>query len=341
MFNRTLSSEDIRPSQFNLVQKQLLLFDQSELFKKSAEFIYVNCPACCHSDYVKVFEKYSFTYVKCEKCETVYINPRPTADMLTEYYSSSQRYAYWNSHIYPATEHIRRERIDIPRVNKIIKVCNELNLTCDNILEVGPGFGIFAEEMKKMSQCKEIVLIEPNKALADTCTRRGLTVVNNAIENAVLYKDSYDIVVAFEVFEHLFSQMDFLRKVHLCLRKNGIVVLTCPNIKGFDIQMLGSEADVIDNENLSYFHPESIRELFSLCGFVILELLTPGKLDVDHVREKILKNKLDITNQVWLNEVLIKSWHKVGANFQEFLSENLMSSHMWIIAQKKDDDNKE
>ena len=59
------------------------------------------------------------------------------------------------------------------------------------------------------------------------------------------------------------------------LLKNGLLIITCPNIKGFDITVLGALSDIIDHEHLNYFNPQSISCLLKDCGFEVLEILTP------------------------------------------------------------------
>ena len=69
-------------------------------------------------------------------------------------------------------------------------------------------------------------------------------------------------------------------------------------------------------------------------GFNVLDVKTPGQLDADIVRKHALKGAIDLKNQYFLKKVLIDNWDDIGKNFQNFLMENKLSSHMLIIAQK-------
>ena len=44
-------------------------------------------------------------------------------------------------------------------------------------------------------------------------------------------------------------------------------MLTCPNVRGFDIEMLGERSATVDAEHLNYFHPASLGALLERCGF--------------------------------------------------------------------------
>ena len=65
-----------------------------------------------------------------------------------------------------------------------------------------------------------------------------------------------------------------------------------------------------------------------------LEILTPGKLDVELVRKKILNKELVMNENWFLEDILVNQYEKMGEAFQKFIVQNHLSSHMWIIAQK-------
>jgi hypothetical protein len=71
-------------------------------------------------------------------------------------------------------------------------------------------------------------------------------------------------------------------------------------------------------------------------GFDVLEILTPGKLDVDIVQNKLRSGELDLTAQPFLHEILVKRAEELAAPFQQFLAQNHLSSHLWVVARKVD-----
>ena len=101
---------------------------------------------------------------------------------------------------------------------------------------------------------------------------------------------------------------------------------------GFDIQLLKEKSDSIDHEHINYFNPSSIKKLFKSSGYKILEVFTPGQLDVDLVRNKILDKKFNLKNNLFYEDIIIKNYETKGLNFQKFLIENRLSSNMWVIA---------
>jgi 2-polyprenyl-3-methyl-5-hydroxy-6-metoxy-1,4-benzoquinol methylase len=201
-------------------------------------------------------------------------------------------------------------------------------------VEVGAGFGTFCEEIIRHNYFKRVIAIEPTPELAETCRRKGLEVIGKPVENLTWGAGTVDAVASFEVIEHLFSPREFLAACANMLKDGGILVLSCPNGQGFDVAVLGAAADTVDVEHLNYFNPASLSRLIEESGFTVLEILTPGALDAELVRKKVVEGAFDLAGQPFLHRVLLEEWDRLGERFQQFLADNLLSSHMWVMARK-------
>src|SRR6185295_16136615 len=95
-----------------------------------------------------------------------------------------------------------------------------------------------------------------------------------------------------------------------------------PNGEGFDIAELGSTSLAIDPEHVNLFNPRSLPALIEACGLEVLEVTTPGRLDVEFVRTAILEGRVREPSNPFLRRVLIDEWEQLGWPFQQFLSEN-------------------
>jgi 2-polyprenyl-3-methyl-5-hydroxy-6-metoxy-1,4-benzoquinol methylase len=330
-----LKETDIRPDHLMLEQQQRYKADVVRLLSRIDEFVLVNCPACNSNESKARFDKDRIHYVTCDQCGMMYVNPRPSPEVLEFFYANSENYAYWNAHIFPASEETRRERIFRPRAERTLDICRKYGVATNAILDAGAGFGTFCEEIKRLSVFDRVIAVEPTPGLAETCRQRGLEVIALPIEQVTLPSNSIDVVTSFEVLEHLFSPREFMRQCWRLLAPGGLLILTCPNGRGFDVQVLGTHSNTVDAEHLNYFHPTAISHLAETCGFEVLQVTTPGKLDAELVRKKALTGEFDISGDLFLQQVLIEEWDRVGAAFQTFLAENLLSSHMWLAARKR------
>lgn len=303
------------------------------MLKCRDEFITVNCPACGERKHDDRFIKYGFSYVECLDCSTLFMNPRPTPEILEKYYRESVAYDYWSKHVFPASEKVRQRKIFVPRVDKILDFCKRYKIGRGAILEVGAAFGTFCTEMESRKYFKKVVALEPTPSLAGILRRKGLETVESSYENADFGKNRFDAIVSFEVIEHLFSPVDFLKRSRSLLNPGGLIVITCPNYHGFDFLVLGKECNSIDHEHLNYFNPESISLLAEKVGFETLEVVTPGRLDAELVRNKMLDDK-SVKPSKFFEKVLIDRFDEIGEKLQDFLAENRLSSSLWMVARK-------
>lgn len=330
-----LTEKDIRPQQYMAAQKVAALSDLGRMLSRSGEFVDVACPACGTADSKPKYSKNGISYRTCFACQTFYVSPRPGPEVLDWFYSGSVNYAYWNAHIFPASEAARRERIFVPRVDRLLAICQKYGVTTDALLEVGAGFGTFCTELMSRKVFSRVVGVEPTPDLAKTCRARGIEIVESPIEKMVLADAvRFDVVASFEVIEHLFDPADFIAHMLRLLKPGGLVMLTCPNGQGFDIDTLGIASDSVDHEHLNYFNPDSLSQLLASSGLEVLESFTPGKLDAELVRNKVLEGVFDLVDQPFLQKVLIDEWDQRGAAFQDFLVATGVSSNMWIVARK-------
>ena len=309
--------------------------DVARLLTHRHDFIPVPCPACMGTQVRPAFEKLGLRYVICASCETMFVSPRPSPDDLRRYYETSENYAYWNTHIFPASEAARREKVFRPRAERIRDIARRYGKETGVLLEVGAGFGTFCEEVQRLGGFRRVIAVEPTPDLAKTCRARGLEVLEQTIETVSLPEGSVDVIASFEVIEHLFSPRDYVARCSQFLGAGGLLVLTCPNVKGFDIAVLGDLSESVDAEHLNYFHPDSLSQLVGGLGFDVLEVSTPGRLDVELVRKHVLAGRLDLDGQPFLRTVLLDRWEELGDAFQDFLVRHGLSSHMWLVARKR------
>lgn len=328
-----LTENDIRATSLVNEQKRLYLLDVADLLRQSGQFIAVACPACGVQEYDPVWSKYGMNFVGCRSCQTVFANPRPTPAILDAYYKTSRNSVYWNKYIFPNSEIARREKIIKPRVEFLRNLCGRYQVEPETLMDVGAGFGTFCEEVNKRHLFKHVIAVEPNPDLAASCRTRGLEVIDKKVEE-VESSQAITVLTAFEVIEHLFSPQEFLSRCASYMKSGALIMLTCPNALGFDLSLLNELSDVVDTEHLNYFNPDSLGLLLENCGFAVLEKRTPGALDAELVRKKILSGEFDVSRRPFLKRILLDEWTRLGEPFQQFLSENLLSTHMLLVGRK-------
>lgn len=328
-----LKEEDIRPHDLMEGQRIAALTDLGRLLSRRSEFVEVDCPACGTAERAPKFSKNGIAYVGCPSCRTFYVSPRPSPAVLEWFYRDSPNYAYWNTHIFPASEPARRQRIFRPRVDRLLEICTRHGVRTEALLEVGAGFGTFCSELLARDVFTRVVGVEPTPGLAATCRERGIEVIEKPVEQVEADAvGKFDVVASFEVIEHLFDPAEFAGHMRRLLRPGGLMMLTCPNGLGFDIETLGPLSTTVDHEHLNYFNPQSLPRMLADAGMEVLEVITPGQLDAELVRNQALAGALSLAGQPFLQKVLVDEWDAHGAAFQEFLVARGMSSNLWVVA---------
>lgn len=330
----SFTQNDIRPTALDEGKQIALEKDLSWLHARITCFHSVLCPACQSDQSTAAFDKFGFHFDACQQCGTAYMNPRPDSKLLGEFYSRSALYAYWDRYIFPASKEVRRIKIYRPRVERIIELCRQYSVETGVLIDIGAAQGAFCEEVIYGGLFRRVIAIEPGTALASTCRAANIETIALPIEQVHSIDEPVDVVTSFENIEHLADPDEFLRNCRALLRPSGLLVLTCPNYHGFDIQTLGPLSDSLDAEHINMFNPQSLCGLLASCDFEVLEWLTPGELDAEIVRSKLLEGTLDLSDQPFLNRILLDCWDELGHGFQEYLKNSGQSSHLWMVARR-------
>lgn len=323
--------DDIRPLDLQKQQIKYIAQDIQYLLNEKNNFVDVSCPTCSTSSKKVKFIKNDFNYIECEQCTMLYVSPRPTFDVLKRFYANSTNYKFFNDFIFPASKETRREKIFIPRVDKVIDLCRELKIETKNLLEIGAGYGLFLEEMNKTGIFDRVIGVEASDSLHQRSLDLGFDVYNGIFEELEV-NEKMNAIVSFEVIEHIFDPKSFLHKAYDILEKGGLLLMTFPNYNGFDISTLMASSDSIDHEHLNYFNSQSIHKLLSEIGFLDIEITTPGVMDVDLVRNKILDGKFEANP--FITDICIHKSEEERANFQQFLIDYKLSSNMMVVCKK-------
>jgi 2-polyprenyl-6-hydroxyphenyl methylase/3-demethylubiquinone-9 3-methyltransferase len=327
-----LSEKELCPEDLLAGQEAAFARDIARLHKRSGEFVEVPCPACASANATFAFRKFDFAFQRCGECRTLYMSPRPSEVVMSDYYANSENYAYWAEHIFPSSEAARREKIQKPWLERVVGYCDQFGIPRRTLLEVGPGFGTFCQAAIESGQFERVLAVEPTPQMAAACRARGVEVIEKRIEDAIGEIAGVDVICAFEVIEHLFEPRRFIEGVRQLLSPGGLLVLSCPNGEGFDIAMLGPHSLAVDAEHVNLFNPQALGQLLASTGFELLIAHTPGRLDAEFVRDAALRG--DVTLDPFLNRVLLDEWDSLGWPFQQFLAERGLSSHMWLAARR-------
>lgn len=330
-----LSVNDIRPFSLLERQNQALANDQKWIETQRHRFEKGFCPLCSTSTgSVTYTTPASHVYKRCPECETLYLDPRPSSPVYAEYYRISESMSVFANHVFPQSQERRIKDIYEPRLARMLRYVTRHARGSGAYLEIGAGSGVFASRVKQSGAFSDVRVVEPAPDLAANCRSRGLTTLEKSIEEVDEVFEDVGTMACFELLEHLVDPVAFLKKAHSLLRSGGLFFATTPNGLGFDVLELGGRSSTLGFTHVHLFNPESIRRLFQTCGFEVLDVSTPGLLDVDIVYQEYSKPNSQPPDS-WFGHVLLNGSQSFRNSLQEFLVANNQSTHMWIAARKE------
>lgn len=327
-----MKESDIRPHQLMQKYVDLSAQDAKDYFVDSMRRD-IPCVSCGSNDISIEFDKNSFSYALCKKCGTLYQTPRPPIEEFEYFYKNSKSSKYWAEVFFPSVAELRRDKIFKPRVENLLKICNKFEIEVDRMIDVGAGYGIFLDEWRSKKPETEVIAIEPSTKLADECRNKGFKVVESIVERVTEYDGYADLVVCFEVLEHVDSPLEFINSLKKITKPGGYLFISTLSIDGFDLKTLWDNSSQISPPHHINFHSiKGFELLFSRAGLVDVQITTPGKLDVDIVRNYMNTNPKLLNNNRFIKSLLDNK--DKSRLFQDFLSENGLSSHAWVLGRK-------
>jgi SAM-dependent methyltransferase len=331
-----MKEEQIRPAQILDEYLRLSAKDAHDYFKDGIR-TGIPCVACGSTEnQVFQFHKHGFDYQLCSTCHSLYLSPRPDKAAFDQFYVDSPSSNYWANVFFPTVAEPRRDLLFAPKAKQILELCEQRNVTLDTYIDVGAGYGILLEEFRKLSPKTKIMAVEPGAELAKTCREKGLEVLEATAEDAHEWNDKADLVTCFEVLEHAHCPLTFLESLKNLAKDGGQVLITTLTCDGFDIQCLWENSkSVSPPHHINFLSVAGLKELMERAGLSDVYIHTPGKLDVNIVENYCKQNPEHLGKLPNFAQTLLKRDEQTKENFQQFLKDNQMSSHVWAIGTKK------
>lgn len=245
------------------------------------------CPFCKNLKSKVIFKNRKYTLVSCAVCFLAYLAPMPTPTQIRKIYQ--QDYFKNNKDLaggygdYQQMEKVLAK--ESKRKIKFIKKYTDKN----KLLDIGCGLGTFLKIAKSTG-----FNIAGNdiSSYAQRVVKNELKVpfYPGEVFKASLPKESFDIVTAWDVFEHIPQVNETFQSVAKTLRPGGFLFLTTPNIKSWDSKVLGKYWYGYKKipEHLIFFSPESIKKLLKANGFNVIAVKTWGfERDLEFLSQKI------------------------------------------------------
>ena len=251
-----------------LVQEYNKIIDHYTGLLKKDVSEYIGCPLCNSKTYKKFWVKDGFQYVKCQKCEFVYVNPRLNKKSLFEFYNGPWVKVYNSKKFYSENEVVEKNNIrNLMEIKSIIKN--------GKLLEIGCGDGHFLQ-MARDNFHFEVFGVELDPETSEYArTKRGLAnIKTGAFENIYYSENLFDIVYMNDVLEHLQNPHQILVECYKILKKGGLIVINVPNVDGLIYRFVGEKHTcVFGFEHLNFFSDKTLSTVLREIGFDVNKII--------------------------------------------------------------------
>ncbi len=209
-------------------------------------------------------DKIHGTIVRCKRCGLVRSLEIIGQTKLSELYAKS-KFTYNN-----ITDNLESSYI------KIIKNATiGLDRKKIKILEVGCGNGFLLAKAKEVGY-KNVSGIEPSR---DAISRSPKTIRKNIVlgmlNEGSFPPKSFDIICAFQVFDHIPDPNVFLKTCHSFLKPGGKIVLMNHDVESWSARFLGERSPIFDIEHTYLYSPKTIKKILINNSFKIQKIYSP------------------------------------------------------------------
>ncbi|WP_310992274.1 class I SAM-dependent methyltransferase [Aequorivita marina] len=211
-----------------------------------------------------------YNLVICSKCKLVFCNDIFEEEMFSRIYDKLYNQTkQYSTHIKESDDLISKNKYKLGRtkskvLNKAIKVKNP------KVLEIGAGVGVVANFLQ--SKGIDYLGIEIDKKTVERAKKANLNIKQGDFKSLNKIEDTFDIILAFEVFEHLQDLGLLFKILEQKIKPDGTLGFTVPNFnkylnyKNLNNKIYQSGPPI----HLNFFTVESLQNIAKIYGFEIV-----------------------------------------------------------------------
>lgn len=246
----------------------------------------LTCNLCGSQSHVELRDKKNWSLSRCDNCNLVYLNPRPSQEELDKFYPKEYE-RHWILEQYLKGNGTYKKKLynaiataySSSRSSFLKKLlCGPFRdhigglpgyIKNGYILDVGCADGFFIYLMKNLGWRTKGV--EFSQSAAERARRHGLDVLRGDLFDARFQANSFDIVRFWHVLEHTPDPCKMLTEARRILKPGGELILGVPNVNSLTFKIFKDYNKWQDIWNLPvhfYFYSrKTLSELLAKSGF--------------------------------------------------------------------------
>jgi 2-polyprenyl-3-methyl-5-hydroxy-6-metoxy-1,4-benzoquinol methylase len=341
-------------------------FEENNLVMKY-DLEYVDCPFCTSNQYKIVLKNAKELYlgthekfdtVRCQECNFVFTNPRPTKESIGYFYPDESGY-YIPQFKNSLDQKSKKTKFKELFTNSVLRHVFDYDLKTSigkmfaypigrvfyksfalqhiprfvkngKLLDIGCSWGGYLDKMRNYGW--DVYGTEINeKAIQYAHNELNLNQIKHGFFEDLKWEESFfDVVHMNMVLEHLYDPLHSLSLINKTIKANGQLILSVPDISGVESRLYKEYFYGLQvPQHLSHFSPITIDNFLRKSGFVI-EKIVHRKFDRDLVASaSYFDNKLLF--KLLSNRIIRKIAVKFIVNLLSVLGK---TSRMTVYARK-------
>ena len=321
-----LEGSEIKPLDAFLRFKEQSERDAERFFPESNR-VEIDCPACGSDVARSAFKRGTFQFRECSECKSLYVSPRPTQEALDNYYEKSEAGRLREAYFTEETGIARLLHVTQSRADWIVDHSERVDGSSLSHLDYGSLSSGLVSELGRIPTFSDFYALDVPEVARDELAGEGVLLRDPA-------PGSIDVATVFEQLEHRFSPEALLRRLARFVGPHGLMFATTRTCSGFDTLVLGAQNPYLFvPEHLNLLSVEGLRRLFERLGFELLELSTPGQLDVELVMTAVSADPSIPVGALWTYLFRYRD-ADTRSDLQAFLQRNRLSSHARIAVRR-------
>ena len=231
---------------------------------------YCECKVC-KGKVQLINQKYNLG--ECDNCKLIFcLTKYSNNEFITVYDDlyNKENAIYSNHSIIEYKMLLENKKIKIGYHRSKLLKKHVLNGTCKSVLEIGSGIGLIGSYIRKENDTIKYTGIEIDKESFDKSQALKLNTINADFTAMDGIEESFDVIMLWEVLEHLQDLNLFIQLAYKKLNKNGRIILSTPNYdKIFNYPKREKDAIYQDKPpvHLNFFTKENITTVFEINQF--------------------------------------------------------------------------
>lgn len=208
-----------------------------------------------------------FQFVRCRRCDHLYLNPRPSIEDLQAIYPANY-YAYSDGGN-PLAARLRRMR----EQRKVRLFRRAIGEASRRILDLGCGNGRLLSLLREFGSADwDLEGVDFSEDAVRQCRARGFRAQAARLEDLARENGAFDAVIMIQLLEHLEDPREACKRVHALLRPGGVFILETPNVAGLDYRLFRGRwwAPYHFPRHWNLFSAAGLRQLLGETGFSVV-----------------------------------------------------------------------